>query len=100
MSGTFCALASVLGQFLPNLHSSFLLTDASLKRTQRLCSQPDRFCAGTKSIPGRHSVTERSCAAWISKVESHISDSRSYYAGQVFMSARKTVRYTVNIALG
>ena len=81
MSGTFCALASVLGQFLPNLHSSFLLTDASLKRTQRLCSQPDRFCAGTKSIPGRDSVIKRNCAAPISKEKSRISDRCSHYTG-------------------
>ena len=55
---------------------------------------PDSFCAGTKTIPDRASVythknrdfgaisvTERSCATPISKVESHISDSCSYHTG-------------------
>ena len=55
---------------------------------------PDSFCAGTKTIPdgasvythknrdfGAISVTERSCATPISKVESHISDSCSYHTG-------------------
>ena len=55
---------------------------------------PDSFCAGTKTIPDRASVythknrdfgaisvTEQSCAALISKVESHISDSCSYHTG-------------------
>ena len=54
----------------------------------------DSFCAGTKTIPDRASVythknrdfgaisvTERSCATPISKVESHISDSCSYHTG-------------------
>ena len=52
---------------------------------------PDSFCAGMKTIPGRAlfthkngdfgavSVTERSCAAPISKLESRISDRCSYY---------------------
>ena len=55
----------------------------------------DSFCAGTKpipdraSLPGTHkngysgaiSVTERSWAAPVSKVESHISNRCSHYAG-------------------
>ena len=55
---------------------------------------PGSFCAGTKTIPDRASVythknrdfgaisvTEGSCAASISKVESHMSDMCSYHTG-------------------
>ena len=38
---------------------------------------------------GVFSVMERSCAARISKVESHISDRCSYYTGELLVSARK-----------
>ena len=48
---------------------------------------------------GTTSVTERSCAAPISKVVRNISDRCSYYFGLLFVSARKAIRYGVNIAL-
>ena len=53
---------------------------------------------------GATSVTERSCAAPrraapISKVVRNISDRCSYYIGLLFLSARKAIRYNVNIAL-
>ena len=50
---------------------------------------------------GVFSVMERSCAARISKVESHISDRCSYYTGELFVSARKVyyILYRMNIAL-
>ena len=56
---------------------------------------PDNFSAATKIIPDRASVhtkngcggaisvTERSCAAPISKVASHVSDRCSHYTGQL-----------------
>ena len=44
-------------------------------------------------------VTERSCAAQISKVESRISDRSSYYTGYLFVSARKAIRCSENITL-
>ena len=48
---------------------------------------------------GATSVTERSCAAPISKVVRNISDRCSYCIGLLFVSARKAIRYNVNIAL-
>ena len=41
---------------------------------------------------GGISVTERSCAAPISKVESHISDIFLYHTGKLFLSARKAIQ--------
>ena len=63
----------------------------------------DGFCAGTKtildrvSVPNTHkngdfgeiSITKRSCAAPVSKVESHISDRCSHYTGEFFVSTTK-----------
>ena len=46
---------------------------------------------------GAISVTGRSCAATISKAQSHISDRCSYYSGQLFVSALKVSLYIVNI---
>ena len=43
-------------------------------------------------------VTERSWAAPISQVESHISDRCPYYTGQLFVSERTTICYSINIA--
>ena len=43
-------------------------------------------------------VTERSWAAPISQVESHISDRCLYYTGQLFVSERTTICYSINIA--
>ena len=43
-------------------------------------------------------VTERSWAAPISQVESHISDRCSYYNGQLFVSGRTAICYSINIA--
>ena len=67
---------------------------------------PDRFTCRHESSPlrytgdfGAFSVMERCCAARISKVESHISDRCLYYTGELFVSARKAVRYSMNIAL-
>ena len=48
---------------------------------------------------GAISVTKRSWAAPISKVESHISDRCSYFTGQLFESARTAIQYIVNSAL-
>ena len=48
---------------------------------------------------GVFSVMDRSCAARISKVESHISDRCSYYTGELLVSARKVFPYRMNIAL-
>ena len=42
-------------------------------------------------------ITKQSCAAPISKVETHISDRCAYYAGQLFVSTRKAIRYSVDI---
>ena len=49
---------------------------------------------------GAISVTEWSCAAPISNVESHISDRCSYYNGELFESARKNIRKSVTITKG
>ena len=71
---------------------------------------PDSFCAGTKTLLdrvsahtktsefGAISVTEWSYASPISNVESQISDRCSYYNGELFESARKTIRKSVTIA--
>ena len=56
------------------------------------------FCSQKNSDFGAISVTKRSCAASIFKVESHISDSCSYHTQQLFASLRKTIQYSVNIA--
>ena len=72
---------------------------------------PGSFCARIKTISdtigclfthknggfGAISVTEQSCAATISKAESHIWDRCSYYRGWLFVSARKAGLYFVNI---
>ena len=72
---------------------------------------PYSFCARIKTISdtiaclfthknggfGAISVTEQSCAATISKAESHIWDRCSYYRGWLFVSARKAGLYFVNI---
>ena len=49
------------------------------------------------SDSGAISVTKRSCAATISKAESHISDRCSYNTGQLFVWARKDSLYIENI---
>ena len=74
---------------------------------------PDSLCADTKTISDRASVhkgiadfgavftTERRCAASILKVNRHVSDLGrfcSHYAEVFFMSARKAIRYSVDIA--
>ena len=63
------------------------------------------FYAGTKTIPstasvhtqdlGAVSLTKRSYAAPISKVEDHISHRSSYKTGKLFVLARKPIRYSL-----
>ena len=48
---------------------------------------------------GAISARERSCAAPISKVESHKSDRCSYYTTGPFVPAQKDIRYRLNTAL-
>ena len=43
-------------------------------------------------------VTERSWAAPIPQMESHISDRCSYYNGWLFVSGRPAICYSINIA--
>ena len=45
-------------------------------------------------------MTERSCAAPISEVESQKSDKCSYYTRYLFVAARKAIWYSGNTALG
>ena len=44
------------------------------------------------------SVTKRSCAAPISKVERHISDRCWHDTGYLFVAALKAIRFSINIA--
>ena len=75
-----------------------------------VCIIPYSFCAGTKTKPfriehlfthtngdfGAISAMERRCAAPILKAESHIPDRFSHYIKKLFLSARKSIRYSVN----
>ena len=43
------------------------------------------------------SVTERNCAATVTKVESHISDRCSYYTGYLFVSYSSYYEHSLNL---
>ena len=69
-------------------------------------SIPESFCAGTKNkvyriglLFGDFGPKKQRCDAPIPKQESQISERCSYFTGQPFVSARKTIKYSVDVAL-